>query len=249
MARNVNGSVTTTEQILSSLTTAPVQRSFFIRFYQNGAGGAGFGTLFGTGNGTSSGTEIFTNGTSNHQLQVYFSTTQGEWQWAIPSQNVWHTLGLNYDNSSVSNDPVVYIDGVSVSVTNTLRPVGTLVAASPANLTIGNLPNNGVAWDGNVADAAVWDGVLLTATEHAALGRGARPYQIRKGSLKGWWPLDGFSSPEPDLSGNANNGTLTGTTRVFGPPMMAFTPRWPQFIMPPVTPVVIASSGYVELDW
>jgi len=70
MARNVNGSVTTTEQILSSLTTAPVQRSFFIRFYQNGAGGAGFGTLFGTGNGTSSGTEIFTNGTSNHQLQV-----------------------------------------------------------------------------------------------------------------------------------------------------------------------------------
>jgi hypothetical protein len=52
--------------------------------------------------------------------------------------------------------------------------------------------------------------------------------------LIGWWPLDGFASPEVDLSRNAFNGALTGTTAAFGPPLMPFTPRTPQFwITPP----------------
>jgi hypothetical protein len=38
-----------------------------------------------------------------------------------------------------------------------------------------------------------------------------------------------LASPEPDLSGNKNNGTLTGTTNTFGPPILPFTRRWPQF--------------------
>jgi hypothetical protein len=33
------------------------------------------------------------------------------------------------------------------------------------------------------------------------------------------------------LSGNKNNGTLTGTTAVAGPPYAPFTPRWPQPLM------------------
>ena len=36
----------------------------------------------------------------------------------------------------------------------------------------------------------------------------------------GYWPLDGISSPEPDLSGNWHPGTLTGTTYADDPPFL-----------------------------
>ncbi len=77
---------------------------------------------------------------------------------------------------------------------------------------------------GSIADVAWWN-VELTALEISALVKGARPNTIRGKNLVTWYPLDGLSSPEPDLSGNAKNGTLTGTTQSFGPPLMLFTPR------------------------
>jgi hypothetical protein len=43
---------------------------------------------------------------------------------------------------------------------------------------------------------------------------------VNLANLKGWWPLDGYQSPEPDLSGNGNNGTLTGTAQVLGAPQL-----------------------------
>jgi hypothetical protein len=89
-----------------------------------------------------------------------------------------------------------------------------------------------------LGDVAVWT-TNLSQIEISALAKGARPKDVRSGSLVGWWPLDGLQSPEPDLSGNAYNGTLTGTTAAFGPPFMQFTPRWPQFQLPPAPPSFI----------
>ena len=89
-------------------------------------------------------------------------------------------------------------------------------------------------WDGLIADVAVWS-VILTAGEAAALRAGARPYNIRQAALTGYWPLDGLSSPEPDLSGFSNNGTLNSApTLAAGPPIALFTPRAPQLISPPI---------------
>ena len=38
-------------------------------------------------------------------------------------------------------------------------------------------------------------------------------------------PMWGLSSPEPDLSGNANNGTLTGTSYADHPPVTGYTKK------------------------
>jgi hypothetical protein len=94
--------------------------------------------------------------------------------------------------------------------------------------------------NGQLADFAIWS-VLLTAAEASALAKGARPNTIRSASLVNWWPLGGIQSPEPDLSGNKNNGTLTGTAPAFGPPIAPFTPRWPQTLAAVAAPTFQAA--------
>lgn len=129
------------------------------------------------------------------------------------SINAWHH-GCGVFTSTTSR--TVYLDGVAGSTdTFSVAPTGTpdfIIGFSGSVLT------------GSIADVAIWN-VALNASEIAALARGVRPNNIRTSALIGWWPLDGLSSPEPDLSGNSHNGTLTGTALANGPPVTLFTPK------------------------
>jgi hypothetical protein len=123
-----------------------------------------------------------------------------------------------------------YLNGVADGASFT-TPNSTFVSA--ANVSIGHDAGPDL-FNGSLADVAIWN-VTLTSLEIAALAAGVRPGRIRPSSLIGWWPLDGLVSPEPDLSGRANNGTLTAAPALdFGPPISLFTPRWPQYFKPPV---------------
>jgi concanavalin A-like lectin/glucanase superfamily protein len=77
-------------------------------------------------------------------------------------------------------------------------------------LRIGNRGSNDVPFDGQIAECAIWD-VPLNAAEIAALAEGVNPLLIRPANLKGYWPLWGTGTPEPDYSGQANFATTTGT--------------------------------------
>ena len=63
---------------------------------------------------------------------------------------------------------------------------------------------------GSVAEVAVWN-VPLTLNEVVTLAT-VCPDSVRRTSLVAYYPLYGAASPEPDLSGGVNNGTVTGTT-------------------------------------
>jgi hypothetical protein len=145
------------------------------------------------------------------------------WAPVTNSTGTWyHVLGL-FNGSAYA----VYSGGVQQNLIASSQALLT----STARCAIGASEQSGTFqrfFNGNIADAAVWN-TALSDGEVAALAKGARPYSVRPGSLVGYWPLDGLQSPEPDLSGKANNGTLTGTALVSGPPVMQFTPRWPQF--------------------
>jgi hypothetical protein len=134
--------------------------------------------------------------------------------------NTWSHVAIVLGTSNAFS---LYINGVFQS---------TITAAAPTSpvedsCAIGGSPGFVSYYAGLMADVAFWS-VVLSATEIAGLAKGIRPYVIRPGSLSLWLPLGGLQSPEPDLSGNLSNGTLSGTTAAFGPPFAPFTPRWPQ---------------------
>ena len=152
------------------------------------------------------------------------------------SLNTWNTITATYDTTNGLN---AYLNGVSG---------GTAAANGNVNFTavklsMGYDPGSaGRNVTGNLADTVVWS-VAMTQLEVTALAKGIRPSQLRTKNLVGWWPLDGLQSPEEDISGNKNNGTLTGTTLGFGPPFNQFTPKIPGTIIPGA---ITASSVFIS---
>ncbi len=160
---------------------------------------------------------------------------------ATIAANTWYGAVATFD---AAQNWAIYLTGNSSS---SGTQSGIVLNNTP--LQIGNQTNFSESWAGSLADVAVWN-VILSAAEGASLVQGARPFTIRPKSLIGYWPVDGLQSPEPDLSGSKNNGTLTGTALASGPPIAPFTPRWPQFLVtaavPPPPPL---STGYAEVEW
>jgi hypothetical protein len=92
---------------------------------------------------------------------------------------------------------------------------GTFVHVDPSAYTgtkrIGAVSDGSAPFAGTLAEIGVWTEALSDA-EIAAQAGGVPPHQVRRAVLAGYWPLWGVASPEPDLSGNANHGTVTGAT-------------------------------------
>jgi len=62
----------------------------------------------------------------------------------------WHHLALVYNKSSASNDPMAYIDGASVAVTNDDAAAGTMDTDATANLYIGQRAGGDRGFDGTL---------------------------------------------------------------------------------------------------
>lgn len=71
-----------------------------------------------------------------------FSTAAGQWETAnstLATGN-WYCIQLTYDSSSVANNAVIMIDGVSKAITRSSIPNGTPSDDSGTDLIIGNRP-------------------------------------------------------------------------------------------------------------
>jgi hypothetical protein len=147
---------------------------------------------------------------------IPFSTTPGFWTAATSITNGWHDVVVTYNSSSTSNVPIIYIDGVSVTVATSTAPVGTVTVLS-GNYWIGNREDIGKVFDGKLADLAVWNGTILTANEAMALGKGYSPLKIRRAALSMYIPNCGVQSSEPDWASRLTQ-TFTGTKMIAGPP-------------------------------
>lgn len=204
------------DQITTPFTAHATRRTYSLWSYRRGDGGGGFGRLFDKRT-TSGEVETFHNravGTSNGDTYMYsrtFSGTSGFWTISRPTANVWHHICVVYE-AVAGSQPTIYVDGIQQSVTALSTTSGSPVTNSDAYV-IGNRANDGArAWDGRIAEFAIWD-ALLTASECGALARGASPNSIRRQSLVAYWPLWGASNPEPGLPG----GHATVTDAVAAP--------------------------------
>lgn len=151
-----------------------------------------------------------------------FSTTAGQWSIPVPSLNFWHNYVITHNGASTANVPIIYLDGVSQTVTTVTAPVGTVDTAS-RRIQIGNATNNLRNYDGMLAHIAIWSGVLLTAGDAIDLSVGVNPMTITPQQLITYLPLNGIDNQEFDfVLGNSTSitGTRLGTR---DPPVQPFT--------------------------
>jgi hypothetical protein len=137
------------------------------------ANGAGTGRLF---------VYVVAPTTAGFQVRVLAKwTTDGRWDSSDISLNEWHHIAITYDRGATTNDPVMYVDGTSVTVTEELTPT-TTVQSGQDTVKLGENPGGGE--DANCAVAYVVDeaGVLWTlgdqVNRHRNWGRAGGGAQV-----------------------------------------------------------------------
>jgi hypothetical protein len=150
------------------------------------------------------------------------------------SANTWNHVAATLDQI---NGFTSYING-AVDVTHAASLLGS--NANQAFL-IGNSSSGGTPFKGYIGHVAIWN-VVLSKFEIGALALGARPNTVRPQALVFYWPLDGYGHPALDLGFTRNNGALTGTTLVPGPPFISAAPVFPGVPMPQSFMTVIPPS-------
>jgi hypothetical protein len=160
--------------------------------------------------------QMFFNATST---KLYFS---GASSIAGPAMtlNTWqHCAAVLSSTTSVA----IYVNGGTAITGNPSTGAGYNFTGVGCWYESTDGPSN--IFTGSIAEVGIWN-VALTAAEIAALATGVQPRYVRPGSLVAYYPLWGLSgsSTEPDLSGSANNLTLTGSpTQANHGPVTRFT--------------------------
>lgn len=160
----------TTDNIVSSHSTNKAVRSYFMWGWRNGDGGGGFGRMFDKQSGGTS-TPLLHNVSGESRLYFSHGFSGGIGQWGItyPTISTWYSIGVSYDNSSTSNDPSLYLNGVPISVDLEVTPSGT-ANTSTDPFSIGNRTSDGIrSWDGMLGNLYVWDDILLPAAAFAEM--------------------------------------------------------------------------------
>lgn len=94
----------------------------------------------------------------------YFSNSYGVWRIDDSfTYDTWHHLVITYNNSSISNDPVVYIDGLSKSVFEDISPDGT-ASTTTDSFVFGNRPAGDRPLDGKIDEVMIYNREI-SATE------------------------------------------------------------------------------------
>ncbi len=148
-----------------------------------------------------------------------FSGTNYFDQADVSLTNVWGYFSFVYDSSSTSNRVLLYYNGNLLTNSLQTAPTGSSSSDSGNDLIFVNnasLNDNAL---GYFCYPQIWDRQLsqseIVETMH-------KPGSVRE-NLIGFWSCIG-DSPERDLSGNGNNGTVTFTNvrTDDGPPIRSF---------------------------
>ena len=97
-------------------------------------------------------------GSEYPKLTVSFDGNEGAWSSTSANTLIrgrWHHVAWSYDASSADNDPILYIDGVSVAITEDATPVG--VQVRPAGISRLGMARGGENFEGYIDEVSVWN--------------------------------------------------------------------------------------------
>lgn len=134
-------------------------------------------------------------------------STDGVWTTTNDvSNNDRHHLAVTYDRGATTNDPVFYVDGVSVAVTELVAPVGTAVTGDDT-LKMGESSTGTQDLDGSLQHVAIYTTILSDADINRTMwwGRG-------QGGVLAYYPF--VTTKLADEGSATDTLTATGTTMV-----------------------------------
>jgi len=109
------------------------------------------------------------NEAANIVFTYRFTGTDGIWAGAAQATiGEWNHLVLTYDSDAVGNDPIMYVNGSSVTVTEASTPVGTREPDASNDLRVGNNSAGNRTFDGIIDEVRLYSDTL-TAAEVADL--------------------------------------------------------------------------------
>lgn len=178
--------------------------------YPTGWGELNLGRILSKGEPEGS-TTLWTLAVSGSMRNVFFkrgfSAQEGYWQTPLDSMtlNAWHHVAVVYDDSSSSNDPVIYIDGVPQSLTEVWAPSGTPLSDQTYALGIGNVSALTRAFQGKI------EGIGFNRLA-------STPQEIKLAyAERGDWKLDeGQGATSADSSAYLSTATISGATWATG---------------------------------
>lgn len=133
------------------------QRTYEYLVYQTGNGGGGFGRIFEKRTGTPF-EVIFENNGTGFELQITSTGTSYSFFWGH-SLNTWAHFVVIYDSDNPGTLPIVYINGVSASVT-TGGGSGTITTASDPYYIGGRASDNLRNFGGYIAYFRIYNRML-----------------------------------------------------------------------------------------
>ena len=135
--------------------------------------------------------------------------------------NTWQHVVLIYDNSSFSNDPIFYVNGIKLTATILSPRPQQNIDDNNADLAIGNVSDSTQTFDGQIDEVRIYNRAL-TPDEIKRLYKIGSTFVVNKTrqdtlreGLVGHWSFDGPDMSQStnnvwalDRSGNNNNGVL-----------------------------------------
>ena len=139
------------------------QMTFSAWVYKTGDGGNNEGRILTFGDDD---IFLYTNSVERVLFEVgAWSGTRGLWNsntTGVFALNSWTHIAVTYDVSSTTNDPLIYVNGVLDTLSETSTPVGTYGGIQTAVSYIGNRNDGAYGFAGQLSDVAVWNSILTS---------------------------------------------------------------------------------------
>jgi hypothetical protein len=96
-------------------------------------------------------------------FSAHFSTTNGAWHGnTVLTVGQTYDIIVTYNGAATTNDPVIYINGISQTITEDLTPVGTYRSGTSTDLYVAT-PLNNLNPNGEIEDLRIYTGIKTAA--------------------------------------------------------------------------------------